>query len=368
MIPDKETMQAELRFSSAQAIALCPGRVRAAAGVPRLPSGPFAERGTSRHAVLSAFFTGNDAEYARLYDELEDDDQGMVDILREKTEEVIAEYGGLDGDPPRVLCEAAFEAAGWSGHPDFMAVCADEETILLLDWKGPGSAPPTEINAQLRGYFLCAVQAAEEAWGLAGMWKRVIAAIVAPFDRVVPVEFREEDAAKAESELIQIRMAAFREGAPRIPGPLQCQYCPALGTARCPESYAMGMQIMANSGLNMTQARPEWLVSVVKAGAVVAGIVKRASEEIQRRVLEEPGSVPGARMEPGTSRRTITQPLLAVERAVGTGKTSVASLIEAGALKPVLGKLEKALGKKDSPSVLEGCVEKKESSERLVIE
>lgn len=73
-------------------------------------------------------------------------------------------------------------------------------------------------------------------------------------------------------------------------------------------------------------------------------------------------------MEPGTSRRTITQPLLAVERAVGTGKTSVASLIEAGALKPVLGKLEKALGKKDSPSVLEGCVEKKESSERLVIE
>ena len=153
-----------------------------------------------------------------------------------------------------------------------------------------------------------------------------------------------------------------------MPGPLQCQYCPALGTASCPESYGMGLQIMANSAIDLSQARPEWLVSVAKAGEVVAGIVKRVEDEIGRRVLEAPGSVPGAYMAPGQSRRTVTEPLRMVEKAVATGKTSVSSLIEAGALKPVLGKLEKALGKKDSASVLEGCVEKKEGKEKLVIE
>lgn len=367
MMRDAESMNAELRFSSAQAIALCPGRVMAAAGIARLPSGPFAERGTSRHAVLSAFFTGNDAEYAALYDALDDDDQSMVDTLREKSEALIEQYGGLDAEYS-VLCEVPFEAVGWSGHPDFMAVCKDEETILLLDWKGPGGAPSTEINAQVRGYFLCAAQAAETVWGMKGSWKRVVAAIVAPFDRVVPVEFRPEDVAKAESDLTAIRARAFRDMDVRIPGPLQCQYCPALGTSRCPESYAMGLQIMANSGLDLKKARPEWLVSVAKAGEVVAGIVKRVEEEIARRTVAVPGSVPGARMEPGASRRAFTQPLRAIERAVGTGKTSVASLIEAGALKPVLGKLEKALGKKDSASVLDGCVEVKAGKERLVIE
>ncbi len=368
MIPvTREAMEAECRFSAAQAIALCPGRVRAAASVPRLPSGPFADRGTARHAALSAYFTGDQAGYAELYDGLEDDDQAMVDTLREKSEAVIEQYGGLDGEYT-VLCEVPFEAVGWSGHPDFMAVCKDEETILLLDWKGPGGAPSTEINAQVRGYFLCAAQAAETVWGMKGSWKRVVAAIVAPFDRVVPVEFRPEDVAKAESDLTAIRARAFRDMDVRIPGPLQCQYCPALGTASCPESYGMGLQIMAHSAIDLSQARPEWLVSVAKAGEVVAGIVKRVEAEIGRRVLADPDSVPGASIRPGQSRRTITYPLLAVERAVATGKASVEGLIESGALKPVLGKLEKALGKKDSASVLEGCIELVAGKDKLVIE
>ena len=372
MIPvTMEAMEAECRFSAAQAIALCPGRVRAAASVPRLPSGPFADRGTARHAALSAYFTGNEAEYRDVYDSLEDEDQSMVDLLIEKSEAIIEQYGGLSGSPARVLCEESFEVAGWTGHPDLMAVCEDEETILLLDWKGPGGAPSPDINAQLRGYFLCAVQAAEEAWGMSANgkpWKRVVAAIIAPFDRVNPCVFLPEDVAKAESDLIHIRERAFHEDAPRLPGPTQCQYCPALGTASCPESYGMGLQIMANSAIDLSQARPEWLVSVAKAGEVVAGIVKRVEDEIGRRVLEAPGSVPGAYMAPGQSRRTVTEPLRMVEKAVATGKTSVSSLIESGALKPVLGKLEKALGKKDSASVLEGCVEKKEGKEKLVIE
>lgn len=352
------------RFSSAQAIALCSGRPAAVANVPPLSAGEAAERGTARHAVLTARFTGEVDAHGELFDALPDEEQGMVEALSEKTKRFIESNGGLS-PAYEILCEREFQVDGWSGHPDFMAVAADGETVLLADWKGPADAPDTEINAQIRGYVLCALQAADCIWGIEV--RSAVAAIISPFSPVRPVLYFGDDFREAREEMERIRARALEPDAPRTPGPVQCKYCPALGTSACPESYSMGFQLMSQRGVDLTTAPASWLVAVVRAGRVVAGIVGRIEDEIERRVTADPESVAGARMVTGMTRRKITEPLTAYQRAIASGYDAE-ELVSSGAFSPSLGKLERLLGKDVAGEVLEGIVEKPEGKEKLVIE
>jgi hypothetical protein len=344
------------RISDAQPIALCPGKPRACAGLPNRDT-EWSLRGTAKHLALSSYFTeGLDSEkYIEAYAALENDDQDTVDLLIGKTESLIDQYGGITpGCSP--ACEIEVTVSGWTGHPDFAAPMGpDGARILLIDWKsGFADVPDPDENAQLRGY-VCAIPPIAEAAG----WPEfvdVVATIVSPLASPDPVQYEAGDILTGSVELTQIRETAENPYAPRIPSPVACQYCPAVGTARCPESRSMALELWSASPMiDWQEADPLFLVSIMRAGKVVEKILKAAKAEVDRRTQEDPDSVPGARRVLGNERRLIQDHALLFEQLM-KGGISEKDLWESGALKFTLGKVEKLLPKGKAAPYLEGNI------------
>lgn len=352
----------EFRISAAQRIADCPGSVRACAGLADIET-PAGKAGTRIHKALAAFFAiGVDSpEFAAAWDALESEsEKGTFDELAAKTREVIADHGGLSAGP---LCEISVAFELWRGHPDFVALCADQKTALALDWKsGRGDVPPAPANAQLRGYLL-GVQMARP---FEAEPETYVCGIIQAGERPDLVSYG-SDTREARKSLEEIAAAAFAPDAPRIPTPAACQYCRAAGTSRCPESFGLALDIIRANMPEFSAAPAQWLVAVARAGRIVSNIAERAENEIKARLTAEPSSVPGAALKPGAMVRHISAPETLFERIQAAG-VAISKLVAADALKFGIGNLEKALGKAAAESMLSGLVEKRQNKPSLEIQ
>lgn len=351
----------EFRISAAQRIADCPGSVLASAGLPNRES-EFSESGKRIHSALAAYF-GSGHDFDKAAANLSPDEKDITETLVQKTKAFLDSMGGQSSAP---VCESAVEFGDWRGHPDFICLCDSGRRLVILDWKsGWGDIPPAESNAQLRGYFAGAITA-RESGGLAKIAtdgidyiSEVAVALITP-EKTSHCIYPPDSFAAASEEMNGIAAAAKVPNAPRIPSPSACQYCRACGTANCPESMETALVVLRGRAVDFSQASPEWLLSVARAGKVVAGIVKKATAEMEARLASDPASVPGARLEPGAMVRAVRDPagLFGAILAAGIPENR---LWEGECLKFTLGKLERALGKDQSAALLDGHIEFKQN-------
>ncbi|HEX7652550.1 MAG TPA: DUF2800 domain-containing protein, partial [Verrucomicrobiae bacterium] len=132
---------------------------------------------------------------------------------------------------------------------------------------------------------------------------------------------------------LQKRVRACHDpAAPRVAGPVQCQFCRA--KAVCPEARAAALSltdIPPNVSLTVSAAEaaaqftPEMLGQFLERAVVAEGVIAACREEARRR-LNAGEIIPGWRLKPGQQRETITDPQACFDRCHRRGVPLIAFL------------------------------------------
>ena len=217
---------AYLAPSAASRWMLCPGSVEAATHFEDT-SGYAAERGTLMHTYIEREL----AEESTVgLDELDDEEQGIVDVCVDAAESLRRGVGVSWGVENRVKLPHVHPML-W-GTADLFCWHIEEGHLTILDFK-TGRVPVSPVaNWQLIAY----------AGGVLGTdfdtVQKITLGVLQPRSSTV-VSFWTttiEDFVNRISMLGSGAMMATAENAPRIPGAKQCVYCPARFT--CPERMA----------------------------------------------------------------------------------------------------------------------------------
>lgn len=223
----------EIRCSALPMLAGCPGSLKACEGLES-KSSAVADRGTRIHKAIENHFLGVPEGNPRFV-ELEGYDLRIKEQFVQQAEEVIAGHGGAgeaDYYPERLL---STRSPGFklTGHPDLMVSCADG-TWVVFDWKtGWKEQPVASRNLQLMGYA-CLVRAKQGAI-------RVEVYLFSAGNkdaRFTGTVYTCNEFKAGEEEIVRIVETARNPEAPRVASESNCKYCPAQGTARCPETSA----------------------------------------------------------------------------------------------------------------------------------
>lgn len=281
----------KLTPSKVARIAACPGSIAATAGI-KDESSPAAQEGERLHAVM--------AGGGRVG--LTDEQRDVIQACADAGTDLLAKYlpAGMTRGPKRETFTRAALPGGAviSAKEDWLG--ADDARALVIDWKfGRGDVDPADENLQMRAYAV-AVAKSERV-------EEVAVAVVAPRAFGPPVTdclYLPEDIAAAEAELVRIANRAAAPDAPRIPGPTQCKYCPALGTSRCPESAAMAEALIPVDQASILPTGKE-LAALLDRGAQVSMLVDRLRDQA-RAELEAGRDVPGWKLTAGRKMRRIT--------------------------------------------------------------
>lgn len=205
--------------SSLDSVMACPGGHRARLGVTD-PGNAATEAGNRIHAALEG----------REEVELNPEEAGKVASMKRRVETLLETFGQYD--------ESLVERRLWwrnksgtpvlSGKADRIYIQGDR--ALVIDFKSHEVPMPADLSWQLRGLAV-----------LVAMYRRmesVEVAFVTPFE-MATAQFVREDLLTYLDDLKGVLREAYGDGAERVPGVVQCRYCQAAGTARCPESIAV---------------------------------------------------------------------------------------------------------------------------------
>jgi len=339
-----------MRASSAQRYALCPGSGRASWGLPSGGSSA-ADRGTRIHEWLAASFSGDSLPA------LKPEEEETARQLKDSIEPYFPE-GELT-----FHVEKEMEAEGWTGHVDLIVEGSESDWILVVDWKtGWGELPEPAVNAQLRVYAFLASR----------VWKhhQVRATLVTPRGVQRPVQYGDVDMLLARKELEAIKSACESPGAPRIPDPEACKYCPAFGRASCPET-CKAIAVMDEVPAELTDIEGG---SLGRLGAMWKLAEKRGKQieaEIRRR-LEDGAEVTGCRLSKPTFKKQVydigrafaAMRDLSQEQFLDACTVSIPKLADAYA---DAKNTSKAQARRDVEALLVSVIEAKEQKGKLMI-
>lgn len=282
-----------LRASSAQYLALCPGRYRAEQGLPeRVSADGAAERGTRIHAIVAAMLTGKDLEVVEDADDLE----AASECVR-RIRALFAEHGTVED----VICEEHIEAIGWSGHPDAYALMSDASAVLIDVKSGWGDVPDPSVNAQLRVY-------AAMLWAAHDLHP-IVATIIKPHGApITPTVYNDDALALATHELAAIREACLAPDARRCPSAQACKWCRAHGTNACPETLALpsrALAVLPEAASNAHALAPAKLAQMLRLIDQIEPFAKIVKAEAKARLMADPSAVPGYKLKPNAGDREI---------------------------------------------------------------
>ena len=266
--------------SNAAADRACPGRHLAQRGAPREIESAEASTGTKIHAVFGGF-----------EDESKLDAESLKTVRRAKDIEsqILGEWiTGLGQEQPATCHreERLFATRGGhrrhSGQADAFWRTADGRHALLEDLKSLyGETPDVDVNEQVRDY-------AAMIWKTYGC-ETVTAFINQPrvtwrVSDVKLVKYEREDLVRAYSEMMERVEVSNDIASPRIVGPVQCKYCRAAGTARCPESQtaivAIG-QAKFDIDNSSPDERADWLEKLMLIEKMVAKGIAQLKQGIR---------------------------------------------------------------------------------------
>ena len=269
------------------ALALCPGRHRATLGMEGETS-EAAEKGNRIHAALE---TGDLSALAP-------EEKSLAESCKKQTEEVLAQWLDSLGAkaPDMVLREKRLFAANYSGKADYLAL--SDLSAIVVDYKtGRVEVDSAEINLQMRG--LAALVRANF------QLETVLVAVVQPLHGEPKLcKYNAHTLMQAAAQADLIAAVALMPDAPRRPG-TACQYCPACGTARCPESIR-AIVTVADIEQAVAQLDPPQLAEFLGKIEVAERAIRAARERAKGLLEADPEAIPGWVLRPGATRRTVT--------------------------------------------------------------
>lgn len=335
--------------SNAAADRLCPGRFLAQRGMPELPEQQETSSGIRIHAWLEGKPQPLDPA------ELE-----LAEGIREKCD------GVLRNQFPQG-CKLEFERRLWlrlgaklhSGKPDVLA--HDNASILILDYKtGWGFVPESDSNQQLRDLAVLAW----ENYGIAP----VRVAKLQRNDIPYLCEYNAEALERSKFELFHRVEACHQENAPRVAGPMQCQYCRF--RPKCPEAKAALDEVPVVCQPQLP-SDGKLMAAVLNACALAKKVIADREAEAKAVLQAQPDAIPGWKLVKGRRVRIVTAPETVAGRLseLGIEKQAILSSVTMS-----LGKIENLIrttglkGKELKASmnlVLLGCCEEREDAPSL---
>lgn len=282
--------------SSAAADALCPGRHQAQRGLPERNSAE-ASLGTLMHKAYSG-----DAEAMAA---LADADRRVVNRATEIDEVIVKAWSEGKGAVTHAKNVRIWSNDIHSGEVDAIWLSEDGKHALIGDLKSqPGDQQDATENAQLRDYAALAfdnhclktctvfINQPRVSWKV---------------EDVTVVRYEREELERAYDEMIERVAASNAPNAKRVPGELQCKYCRAAGTNRCPESVT---KMFATT--KSVARGPVWeRLSPAERGCLISDLMqaedtaKKMLAEAKARIKDDPDCVDGWVVSPDQTPRKV---------------------------------------------------------------
>lgn len=289
----------------------CPGWLNLSLSLPdneRNTASVDGDVGTSRHSLI---------EIEADADTLEGNEAYVVGQSQRLADKAIAD-AGLTGDDVKRVREQRY----WLYDDEPERVCSGQlddlvyregEFGLVLDYKTLfGNHGSAHENEQLATQVVLAADIHS--------LKHVRAALIQPNlaedKRLTLVEFGESDIRRARINILNWCYAAMSPDAPRIPGPVQCSYCPC--RARCPEAIAAQVAIVVQSPSELsTPENIAWLLDRANQAEQVVNAIRDRAKAMLATGIE----IPGWRLKEGGEQRKITDPARLAHVLMSAGAT-----------------------------------------------
>lgn len=312
---------AKLSPSAAKRWMTCPGSVAAIASCPvQDTASEAAAEGTAAHALAEILLRERIAlkgqgellrqwrsEYGDRYDanELKAGVMPYVDFVTEA-------WGDLGGRKrARLLLEQRVHVIdGVYGTADAVIISDKKRILHIIDLKfGRGVRVEAEGNPQLRSYALGALRDAELEQEIEEVWMTIVQPRHRGGGHISTAVMTAEDLHDWEEELIIAAGAADDPDAPRVPSEDGCRFCPA--APWCPERAAEVAEVVGLVGdrepaEQVLSYAPSVLGQAMDVVESVEGWCKAVRRESLRQASTEEG-LPGWRLKPGRTRRSVTE-------------------------------------------------------------
>lgn len=349
---------AKLSPSAAKRWMTCPGSVAAIASCPvQDTASEAAAEGTAAHALAEILLRERIAlkgqgellkqwrsEYGDRYDanELKAGVMPYVDFVTEA-------WGDLGGRKrARLLLEQRVHVIdGVYGTADAVIISDKKRILHVIDLKfGRGVRVEAEGNPQLRSYALGALRDAELEQEIEEVWMTIVQPRHRGGGHISTAVMTAEDLHDWEEELIIAAGAADDPDAPRVPSEDGCRFCPA--APWCPERAAEIAEVVGLVGdrepaEQVLSYAPSVLGQAMDVVESVEGWCKAVRRESLRQAGTEEG-LPGWRLKPGRTRRSVTEE--AAQALVDFGM--VDEDLAFARTPATLSKLEKAVGGREA--------------------
>ena len=345
---------AKLSPSAAKRWMTCPGSVAAIASCPvQDTASEAAAEGTAAHALAEILLQERielkgqgellrqwQSEYGDRYNanELK---AGVMPYVNFVTEA----WGDLGGRKrARLLLEQRVHVIdGVYGTADAVIISDKKRILHVIDLKfGRGVRVEAEGNPQLRSYALGALRDAELEQEIEEVWMTIVQPRHRGGGHISTAVMTAEDLHDWEEELITAAGAADDPDAPRVPSEDGCRFCPA--APWCPERAAEVAEVVGLAGdrepaEQVLSYAPSVLGQAMDVVESVEGWCKAVRRESLRQAGTEEG-LPGWRLKPGRTRRSVTEE--AAQALVDFGM--VDEDLAFARTPATLSKLEKAVG------------------------
>lgn len=341
--------------SSMERYMLCPGSYAAEQGQPEQASDD-AEIGNRVHAVLAG---------ETVTPPLNDDEERTMEACRSQATAILDAY--LPHRDEIILERRYWWGQQWSGKPDVVAIDTLQCHAVVLDYKtGRGEVASAEGNMQLRALAVLVY--------VEHQVERITVAIAQPLAGEASVcTYQADDLRKARIEILEIITGIHQPDAPRRPSAKACRYCKA--KAVCPEALATAeaAPLAVSRDGRALSITPERMAEFLEQIPAIEAVVEAVRSKAKRMLEEDPGSVPGWALKPGSVRESVTDPATVFGRFVAAGGTqeqfmpcvNVTKTKLKDAVKAVTGSKGKALDAQIE-AMLDGCTEAKPSAPSLV--
>jgi len=288
----------------------CPGWLALLKTIPKQEDNSAdGDAGTSRHSMIELEI---DPET------VDDKNEAYVLAQSARLREKALREAGFDPEAVRPEKEVRY----WVHDEHMLPVCSarldylavGDDLGLIVDYKTLfGNHASAHQNEQLA----CQAVAAAEVHDFNRVRVALIQPNLAPEKQLTQAEFTRTDLVYARAEVLRWSYAAMEPNAPRIPGPVQCENCPC--RAHCPEAIAAGFVITVSAQADIdTPENMAWLLD----RAALADKVVKSIREKAKRMIEAGTVIPGWKVSPGDTKRTITKPTTAFSIVAQAGATA----------------------------------------------
>lgn len=296
-----------IRPSSLPILSLCPGAYAACADIPEPPQSEHAAHGTALHTHMAKGTIP--ADHA---------DAILVEKAHAATEEVFT----LDLNNFHTYIEQRLTAtiAGieLSGTPDRFYISRDHDRIIVLDYKFGYEPVSPVLNAQLMAYATLAAKR-YIPFSLSSIDPAVELVIIQPTVTSRPLIW-ETTLGECTARTERTILAALDEAAPRFPSAAACTYCPALGSCTACSTRALSTT-ETTLHLALADMLPEHRAELMERVKLAEKLCSSLKTQAKDLLAEDPTAVPGWKLAPGATRRTIADKQAAANIAFAAGLT-----------------------------------------------